>query len=157
MNTEKEKGITILSLVITVVVLLIISGIGIGFGTNAIKSAEDSKLTSELMMVQHAILEQYAKYRTTKDNSFLLGNKIEKSQVENFANQMEINLAIIPQNYTNADYYQLDNASLTQLGIQNSSDEYIINYISGEVLNITKMKTSSGAPLYVKAKSFDDQ
>lgn len=151
---KNQDGITIVSLMITIIVLLIIAGIGIGFGTSSINQAADSKLTSDLMIVQHAVLEQYGKYKTTKDVGYLVGNKVEKSSVESLASQMGVNLVNIPDTYTNNDYYRLDKASLIQLGIQESSDEYIINYLSGEVINVTKMKTSSGAPLYVKATSF---
>ena len=54
----QQKGITIISLVITIILLLILSSIGIGVGINSIKSTTDSVLTSELIMVQHATLEQ---------------------------------------------------------------------------------------------------
>lgn len=149
----KQKGITIISLVITVIILVIISGIGITMGTNAIKASKDNKLTSELLMVQHAVLEQYTKYQTTKDNTYLIGNKVELEQMNQIARDFNITLVNIPQNYSNKDYYRLDKASLLEIGIENTDDEYIVNYISGEVINITQ-KTTSNTALYVRANSF---
>lgn len=157
MKTVESKGITMISLIITIIVLLIISGIGIGFGTNIIEDSKDSKLNSELMIVQHAILEQYTKYNTTKDTSYLVGNKLDINTVKLIANEMGIELVNIPNTYDKKDYYRLDKASLLDMGIQNSEDEYIINYISGEVINITKKETSRHAPLYIKANSFYNQ
>lgn len=151
---KEQRGITMISLVVTIVVLIIISGIGITMGTNAIKTSQDSKLTSELMMVQHAILEQYTKYQTTKDITYLVGNKIEREEVKNIAESLGVTLVSIPENYSHQDYYRLDKASLLEIGIQDTDDEYIVNYISGEVINITKKTTSNQNALYVRANSF---
>lgn len=149
-----QKGITIVSLVITVIVLLIISGIGISAGTSSMKTINDSKLVSELEMVQHAVLEQYTKYKTTKDSYYLLGHKMDIENVKQIANEIGITLVTIPSTYNNSDYYRLDKATLQELGITKTDDEYIVNYISGEVINISKKKNSKNAPLYVKSNSF---
>lgn len=150
---EEQKGITIITLVITVIVLMIISGIGITMGTNAIKSTKDNKLTSELVIVQQAILEQYTKYQVTKDSSYLLGDKVKSEEMNQIAKDLNIQLASIPDTYSNKEYYRLDKASLLKMGIQDAEDEYIVNYISGEVINITKKTTSNNA-LYIRANSF---
>lgn len=151
---KSQKGITMVTLVVTLVVLVIISGIGINFGVDSIKTAKDNKLTSELMMVQHAILEQYTKYKTTKNVKYIVGNKLELQEVQTIAQDLQITLATIPENYSNKDYYQLDKASLLEIGIENTDDEYIVNYISGEVINLTKKVTSKGNVLYIRANSF---
>lgn len=151
---NKQKGITMISLVITIIVLVIISGIGITVGTSSIKSSKDSKLTGELVMVQHAVLEQYTKYQTTKDTRYLVGNKIEQEEVQKVAQELGITLVTIPTKYSHQDYYRLDKASLLEIGIEDTDDEYIINYVSGEVINITQKTTSNQDALYVRANSF---
>lgn len=152
---KSENGITLISLVITIIVLLILSGIGLTMGTNMISTSQDKKLTSELNMVQHAVLEQYAKYKTTKDTSYIkVGNKMELAEVKNIANSIGIELANIPETYSNKDYYKLDKLSLLKIGIENTEDEYIVNYISGEVINNTKKHTNDNKALYVRANSF---
>lgn len=152
---KTQKGITLVSLVITIIILLIISSIGINFGISGINSTKDSKLESELNMVQHAILEQYTKYKTTKDIVYLVGNKVQKEQLNGITQELGITLVNIPDTYSNKDYYKLDKASLKEIGIQDTNDEYIINYISGEVINITKKRLSNNTPLYTKANSFN--
>lgn len=152
---KSNKGVTLISLVITIIVLLILSGIGITMGTNMISTSQDKKLISELNMVQHAILEQYAKYQTTKDTSYIkIGNKMELADVKDIASNMGIELANIPDSYSNKDYYKLDKLSLLKIGIENTEDEYIVNYISGEVINNTKKHTNDNKALYVRANSF---
>lgn len=152
---KTQKGITIVSLVITIIILLIISSIGINFGINGINSTKDSKLEAELNMVQHAILEQYAKYKTTKDIVYLVGNKVSEEQLKDISSELGITLVNIPDTYSNKDYYKLDKASLNEIGIRDTYDEYIVNYISGEVINITQKKLSNNNPLYTKARSFN--
>lgn len=149
-----EKGITIISLVITFVLLLIISAVGVNMGISGINSVKDSKLSGELQMVQHAVLEQYTKYKTTKNSVYLVGNKITKEEASSIANEIGVTLANIPDSYSNKDYYKLDKTALEQIGIKDATDEYVVNYISGEVMNITVKKTTNNAPLYTKANSF---
>lgn len=152
---KNNKGITLISLVITIIVLLILSGIGLTMGTNMISTSQDKKLISELNMVQHAILEQYAKYQATKDLSYIkVGNKMELADVKKIASNIGIELVNIPDTYSNKDYYKLDKLSLLKIGIENTEDEYIVNYISGEVINNTKKHTNDNKALYVRANSF---
>ena len=87
-----NKGVTIVSLTIIIIIMLILASVGVNIGIKNIKSVQDSKLTAELQMVQHAILEQYTKYKTTKDVVYLVGNKITKEEVNKVANELGINL-----------------------------------------------------------------
>ena len=149
-----SKGITMVSLVITIAVMCILAGVGIIGGIVGINQTKDSKLTSELTMVQHAVLEQYVKYKTTKDSIYLVGNKITKEQANAIAIDIGVMLENIPDTYTNKDYYILDKASLTEIGIEDSEDQYLINYVSGEVINMTQKRLSNDDPLYMRANNF---
>ncbi len=151
---ENSKGVTIVTLVITVIVMAIIAGVGIYLGTGNLKSVKESKLKSELGMVQHAVLEQYTKYKTTQDKTYLIGSPIEKSLVTEYANELGISLVSIPSQYQNQDYYLLTIENLKSIGISNSEDEYIVNYVSGEVINKTKKFLSNKEPLYLRSNNF---
>ena len=150
---KNSKGITLSGLAITIIVLTILATVGATVGITNVREAKDAKLDTELEMVQHAILEQYVKFETTKDVVYLVGNKLEKSEVDQIAQELDITLVEIPDTYENKDYYKLDKASLKETGIQNTDDEYIVNYISGEVINITSKKNDN-KPLYTKADNF---
>lgn len=151
---KEEEAITMVALTITVIVLIILSGISINIGIGQIERVKDSKLKTELEMVQHAILEQYTKYKTTKDIEYLVGNEITDEEAASASNELGVTLVDIPDTYSNKGYYRLDKALLDSIGIRDSSDEYIINYISGEVMNITAKRLSNDDPLYTKANSF---
>ncbi len=154
---SNKNGVTLVALAITLVIMAILSVVAINLGTDSIETSRDAKLVSELGIVQHAVLEQYAKYEATKDTSYLVGDKINKSIVKQIASQLEINLANIPASYANQDYYKLNNESLKKIGIKDADeyeDIYIVNYVSGEVINMSQLKTSIGSALYVRGSSF---
>ena len=123
---KNSKGITLSGLAITIIVLTILATVGTTVGITNVREAKDAKLDTELEMVQHAILEQYVKFETTKDVVYLVGNKLEKSEVDQIAQELDITLVEIPDTYENKDYYKLDKASLKEIGIQNTDDEYIV-------------------------------
>lgn len=57
MQKSKEKGITLVALVITIVMLLILASIGINSGTSAIETANFSKFKNELKIIQTKVNE----------------------------------------------------------------------------------------------------
>ena len=63
-----NKGITLIALSITIIVLLILAAVTIGGGNESIKMSKNNKLVVELDMVQHACLERYSEYKLTKKN-----------------------------------------------------------------------------------------
>lgn len=60
---DKERGITLLTLVISIVVIFIIGGIAIVTGSNTIKGAQFMKFQAELTMVQSKVNEISAEYQ----------------------------------------------------------------------------------------------
>ena len=73
MINRNNKGVTLVSLVVTIIVLLIIASISIVGGIQGADTAADNKLLTELDMVQHAVLQRYTKYSLTKDKELLVG------------------------------------------------------------------------------------
>lgn len=153
---KSEKGVTIVVLVITIVVLLILAGIGINMGIESVADAKDSKLTTELNMVQHAVLETYTKYQIQAQvvEQNLPGTKITNyAQVQNKANQFidKLKMTSYTESMSNDEYYyELSSASdFKTIGITENKDTYIINYKTGEVMNITTPKKSDETLLYV--------
>lgn len=159
MISRNNKGITLIALVITIVVLLIIASISIVGGIEGAETAAENKLLTELDMVQHAVLERYTKAQMIKEDVPGEMQEIEdvNDTVNLINNQLEdgntISLKI--NSYTDKDkyeyYYKLNLGTLKELGITNAKDTYIVNYSTGEVLNITTQKTKSGKPLYIYA------
>lgn len=157
---KEEKGITLVTLVVTIIILLILSGVGTYVGVNNITETKDSKLSSELLMVQHAILEAYTKYITTnkvvKNEDALVGEKLtgSESYIENFDGKYyfkydgENKIQLKDTNLSN--YYLVSTEDeFKELGISNTEECYVVNYLTGEVMNITKLKDSQGKALFV--------
>lgn len=157
-NLKNQKGITLIALVVTIVVLLILAGITINMGTQSIKDSREDTLLSELGMVQNAILQRKTKADLT-DEAYP-GDKIDIATVNSVIAEInsqqtgeDIELKDNSEGKEN-NYYLLttSNNGLNNLGITKSENEYIVNYETGEVINFTTKVTESGKPLYIYAK-----
>ena len=124
MNLRKNKGITMVALVITIIILLILAGISVTGVIRGIDETNESTQISQLEMVQHALLERKTKADLTKET--------------------------LPG--TTADYKELSTADLKELGIEKETNTFIVNYKTGEVINKTQKVTKAGRALYTYAK-----
>ena len=116
-------------------------------GTYNIKNSESNTKLSELNIIQHAVLERYTKATLTHEDypgELLNSDSSELLEMKNVGIELK---------GTDTEYYKLtqDNG-LTELGIKEAEDEYIVNYETGEVFNLTNKKTETGELLYVYAK-----
>lgn len=145
---SKENGITLTALAIGVIVIIILASITAYIGKDEITETKDTKAKAELEMVQHAVLEQYVKYKTTKNVDELKGEIISTDEVKNLTGITELPDT---SNMTNAEYRKLDAESLRRIGIKSTDDIYIVNYATGEVFNATQKNTSDGSALYLKS------
>lgn len=149
MNLRKTNGVTLVALIITVILLLIISGISITGTLRGHKETKEASQISELNMIQHAILERYTKAQLTKEE--LPGTTITENDVQTIID--EIN-DITGENITlkGTEYKELSISDLEKLGVTNEEDTFIVNYKTGEVINATKKVTESGKALYVYSR-----
>lgn len=159
---NNEKGITLLALVITIVVLIILASISINVGKNVIKESKEDAMLSELGIVQNAILQRKTKANLTNEDypgetiteaNVNLGETIEEINDNRASSEEEISR----KDSDDSHYYFLstENGGLEELGITNSEDAYIVNYETGEVINYTTKLTGTGKPLYIYAKEAD--
>lgn len=155
-----EKGITLITLIITILVMIIIMGTITIVSTDFMEVANDNKLQEELTMVNNVISESYANYIRTKDNRYLSGERLTSNQVQEVADSVGIALVIIPNNIKEQDanlseYYRLTPTDLTNIGIEDAKDTYVVNYLTGEVINETK--ANEGVKLYMFSREFFDR
>jgi len=158
---KNENGITLVSLIVTVIVLIMLAGISVGETYNSLKDVRDNDSLVELGIVRHAITEEYSKNIVLNTNNFV-GEKIDnvskKIDLPIKSNLSETSEEI-DDFYTNAQiysfenlddyYYRLSPANLENIGIEDSEETYIVNYKTGEVYNETKKTTSSSKLLYL--------
>lgn len=163
---KKEKGITLIALVITIIVLLILAGVGIGELTgkkNSINESKDKTALSELTKIQQAVMETYIKYKQLGSINILKGTRMTYAYTQSEFNQMGSSESLkITVSYDESNeidpstyYYKLDNNNLLDMGLDNinNNNEYIVNYSTGEVFNITQRKTINGEALYIWANN----
>ncbi len=155
-----EKGITLVTLVITIVVMLIIAGTIVFESTDILDIADEDKLQEELTMVNNVILEKYTNYLRTKNIAYIKGEKLTDTQVQEIASKINVSLVAIPTNVKEKDlnlsaYYRLTPTDLLNIGIEGAQDTYIVNYLTGEVINETK--ANEGVKLYMYSRSNFDR
>lgn len=153
MNIRKNEGITLITLVITIILLLIIAGISITGTLRGHEETEETTQISELNMIQHAIFERYTKAQLTKET--LPGTAIKKAQVQTIID--EIN-SISGEGITlkGTEYKQLSADDLENLGITKEKDTFIVNYKTGEVINASRKVTKLGKALYIYSKESEN-
>ena len=156
---NNEKGITLLALVITIVVLIILASITVNIGKEGIKESKEDAMLSELAMVQNAILQRKTKADLTQEDypgetMATAGINLEEVIEEINDNKASGEEEISKKDSDNNHYYFLstENGGLEALGITNSEDAYIVNYETGEVINYTTKLTGTGKPLYIYAR-----
>ena len=156
-NTKENKGITLMALIITVIILSILAGTATFIGIDNINKSRDQIALAEIEEVKHMVGEAYILYKQTNNGNYL-NTKFPVSQAEmnSISSELGITLVSIPQgeyNEVETAYYRLTPQELLSIGVEKSEDTYIVNYVTGEVINETKLKTSENKPLYTYIRS----
>jgi len=155
MELKNEKGITLMALAITVILITIIGAFSLNIVNNSTKSSEDAREFAELRMVQQAILERYTKYTLTKDVDVLVGDKITYNNTTNpllshstlpdqflIFDQMEYRENMPAEECYYILYNDTNNPDdenrqlLKKIGIENTSNVYLVNYYTGEAMQL---------------------
>ncbi len=155
-NNKKETGVTLISLVVTIVIIIILAGITLKIGSKDTKFAEDNAALTEIAMVQNAILQRKTKVELTGENypgviisqSGIDINSVIKEMNSKKAKD-ENNIQLQDENLDNYYFLSTSNGGLEELGITNSDSDYIVNYKTGEVINYTNQVTKNGKLLYI--------
>ena len=160
---KKQEGITLIALTIIVILLIILAGIGIGSvgGINGnIKNSKNTIAMSQLNKIQQLVLETNIKYKQTKNERLLKGKALEYNKAQEKFNDLKSTEQLKATTYDlESDdpgnfYYELKKWHLEEMGLENitEDDEYIVNYSTGEVFNITHPKTATGEIQYIYLK-----
>ncbi len=129
-----SKGITIVSLIITIIVLLIISGVTVYVGTSVIKQATLQTINTNMMLIQaktKTIAEQ-AKFNNNKEN--YKGTILSEVSGNKKIDEM-VNAGIIDDK---SKFYLLSKDDLVSMGLEKIEIEegYIVNYETEEVIYV---------------------
>ena len=88
MNFKKEKGITLLSLVLTVIILMILVGVTVHFSTDAVKKANLEDIKTDMISIKTRAKILAEKYNF-KDIEKLVGSAITEDEARKIGLQDE--------------------------------------------------------------------
>ncbi len=178
---KEEKGITLIALVLTIVLLVSIVAVSINYAYDGISYGQEKKIVTELEQVQQAVMQKYVEIKQLnkdkEETSYIdYAKKLDISTINKYAN-------ILKNTYTDESavdaskyYYGLTKSNLNELGIDLKKDVsekkytikaegdtvlYIVNFYYGEVLNVyysENHKTSySNRNLYTIGKTTSEE
>ncbi len=151
MNITKEsKGVTLVSLIITMIVMIIIAGTTIYIGISDVNNSEDSMAKAELEQVKNMVGQRYLNYTKTKNKEYLTGEKLTSSELSSVEEKINQSLISIPNTFDSDEraYYRLSPKDLEKIGVERSQNTYVVNYVTGETINETLIMTHSNEILY---------
>lgn len=145
---KNQKGITLITAIITVIMLIILAGVAVSTGINIYEDAKVTKFETNMKIIQKKV-----DIMVEEENQFLtLGSSLTNEQKEKL--QMIIN------NDTK-DYIETQNASIKTLRYFSSSDlenvfdikdikdDIVINFANREVISLNGVK-KDGVMHYVE-------
>ena len=116
MNLNKENGITIIALIITIILMLILAGVGMHFGSDAVNKAKLEDIKTDMISIKtkaQIIAEQY----NFKDIDSLVGTQITDTEATKLGITNNENV----RKWSSQD---LSNQGLSTI----KGDIYIVNY-----------------------------
>jgi type II secretory pathway pseudopilin PulG len=159
---KKNKGITMISLMVTIVILMILATITMYYGNSAMKEAKLQDLKTNMLLIQAAVkgdLEKYhfetsnlsdANEKEAQKSNYLKGTKLANPQNDLKQEIFDEIKEDYPQIDGNFDYYYLNTSDLMELGIKdvessNENGHYIVAYSMNSIYpNIVEVINTKG-------------
>ena len=117
---KTQKGITLIALVVTIVVLLILSTVGITAGMSTYESSKFTAFTTELEMLQTQVNEWNQKYLDGDIAVLELGKELNNSDIE----QKTFREANITDT---TGYRYFDKETISKVGLEGIRREFLVN------------------------------
>ena len=126
---NENSGITLISLVVTIIVIIILASIGINTGITTLKSSQLTRFTSQMKMMQLEVNELYEKYIT--------GGTVKTKEGTKFVGEGILNIG---KELTQADQEQISKIFRTTAeGGSNILDETGYRYFDTETISSLKI------------------
>lgn len=149
---ESERGITLIALTITILVLLVLSAVAINSGISTIKSAKLTAFTAEMKLMQGKVNELYRNWKDgvkfNEDEVLNIGKKIEDADenVKNAAETAFLSANVKTEDRENYKYYDSDTLKL--LGLEEVKGEFFVNIQKRSVISYNGFKDDEGLYYY---------
>lgn len=141
---DKDKGITLISLVVTIIVILILASVATYSGINAVKLSEFNRFTTELEIMQTEVNTLYEKYKngeTINGKEVLTyGTDIETAtqQIKQQANMVFTQDASGITDQIGYKYYNKE--TIDSLGIEGVEQEFFVNIETRNIVSYYGME-----------------
>lgn len=123
---NKNRGITIVALVITIVILIILTSVATYSGIEVVRSSKYTVFTTELKIMQTKVNEWYEEYKNGKNDVLSLGEEISSNQnVQNQANKVFTENESGINDVSGYRYFSID--TIKGLGIEEVESSFFIN------------------------------
>lgn len=149
---KNSKGITLVSLVITIIILMLITSVTVYTGTNVIKQVTLQNVNTDMMLIKAKVktMEEQAKFN--KDNSNYKGTPLidvhDNKKIGKLVDEE------IVEDITK--YYLLSKEDLNSMGLEkiDIADGYLVNYESEEIIYVRGLKKDDN--MYYKLSDIKD-
>lgn len=129
-----QKGITLTTLVITIIVIAILASVTVYTGIGIIKQANLQNINTNMMLIQAKTKTIAEKAKFNKDTSLYKGTKLADVSGNKKIDELITNNII--ENKENS--YLLSGADLKEMGLEKIKVEegYIVNYETDEIIYV---------------------
>ena len=140
-----NKGITLVALIITVIVLLIIASIVVYTGTDTIKNANLQSLKTNMLLIQAKtnVIAQDVEMKV--ENATLKGTKLADMKEDEIIKSF-LEKGVIDENSEDSDFYVLKDQDIKDLGLENVEIEdgsyYIVDYKKNDIITTNGFEAS---------------
>lgn len=138
-----KKGISLIILVITIIIMLIISAMVIGNGINMTSDVEYIRFEKEIEIIEKAVKKSYLK------------DKIYGVKPSGYATDITNNISLINNTHglvlDEDNIYVINEQDLKNMGITNIKGEYIVDYQKGYVFSLQGIE-NEGEIIYTTQK-----
>lgn len=130
---HKQKGITLVVLIISVIVMAILVGVSIKMGTNALDKSKAEDIKSNMLLIQGRSKIIKDKHIYDEENSSLVG--IPKAEATGYTISSELQTKL--NSVTDSQLYILTQEDLNNNGLNNikvnKTEFYIVDYNTCEI------------------------
>lgn len=141
-----NKGITLLSVVIMVVIMIILASVALTGGMDSVKEATDTKVEIEIAEIKKAVADKMIEIETDS-TAGMPGQKVPDISeyiyyIDNLENE-ELTEFLSGLNDERVDYYRLvDSISAAALGVSSVQEDhfFIVDYYTGKVYGTVDME-----------------
>ncbi len=143
----QEKGISLIALTITAIVLIILAG-AIAVGSDILKKSFVQSLATDMLLIQTKVKIINERVKFNGDTSILIGEKLKDNpNKENIAGN-----ALTSAEMESDSLYIYDRETLDSIGLEgiklDNGEVYIVDYDTGEIIWPDGVSNEEGVRLY---------